>query len=93
MDNAEEAPQPPVSGNHLNVASPSRCWATDVLEHSHWMTSVIAEVWGAESAGYYACRGAGAVQGGAGRCREVQGGAGAVQGGAGVAAPSAPRQA
>ena len=35
----------------------------------------------------------GMVQGGAGRCREVQGGAGAVQGGAGVAAPSAPRQA
>ena len=47
------------------------------------MNRTRAEVWGAESAGYYACRGAGAVQGGAG----------AVQGGAGVVAPSAPRQA
>ena len=35
----------------------------------------------------------GAVQGGAGRCREVQGRCREVQGGAGVAAPSAPRQA
>ena len=47
---------------------------------SFWVWS---EVWGAESAGYYACRGAGAVQdwcrecrSGAGRCRAVRGGAG-----------------
>ena len=51
----------------------------------------VVEVWGAESAGYYACRGAGAVLGavhggagrcrsGAGRCREVQGRCREVQG-------------
>ena len=70
----------------LTVAEIKSARSNVTTLHDHHCT----EVWGAESAGYYACRGAGhgagrcrAVQGGAGRCREVQGRCREVQGGAG----------